>query len=185
MAFLPMTEESAAQGVVAEVFSAFRTTKGTPFVPNFFKTLANSPTVAQGTWNVYRDVGHYGKVPKSIKEMLFVAISQARNCKYCEAAHLAICRLFGVDRETLETLTRDLNALKPGRTRDVIRFGIKVALTPQAVAQADYDGLRDHGLTDEEIVEVIGMAAFSVYATIVADSTRVEIDSGFTQIINS
>ena len=37
MAFLPMIEESAAQGVNAEVFSAFRQTKGTPFVPNFFK----------------------------------------------------------------------------------------------------------------------------------------------------
>src|SRR5204863_8157987 len=104
MAFLPMIEESAAQGVNAEVFSAFRQTKGTPFVPNFFKILANAPTVALGTWNVYRDVGHYGKVPKSIKEMLFVAISQARGCKYCEAAHQAICRLFGVDKEALKIL---------------------------------------------------------------------------------
>ena len=185
MAFLPMIEESSAQGIAADVFSAFKQTKGTPFVPNFFKTLANSPTVAQGTWNVYRDVGHHGKVPKTIKEMLFVAISQARGCRYCEAAHQAICRLFGVDKEALETLSRDLNALKPGRTRDVIKFGLKAALEPQSVTQEDYDLLRRHGLADEEIVEIIGMAAFSVYANIVADATRVEIDSGFERILKS
>lgn len=185
MAFLRVIEESAASGVNAEVFSAFRKTKGTPFVPNFFKTLANAPIVAQGTWSVYRDVGHYGKVPKSIKEMLFVAVSQARGCKYCEAAHQAICRLFGVDKETLETLARDLNELKPGRTRDVIKFGVKAALEPQSIAQEDYDGLRRHGLSDEEIVEVIGMAAFSVYANIVADATRVETDAEFDRIIKS
>ena len=185
MPFIPTLEESSAQGTVAGVFSAFKETKGTPFVPNFFKTLAHSPTVAQGTWSVYRDVGHFGKVPKTIKEMLFVAISQARNCRYCEAAHLAICRLFGLEKETLETLTRDLNALKPGRTRDVIKFGLKAALEPQGVTQEDYDLLRRHGLADEEIVEIIGMAAFSVYANIVADATRVEIDSGFEHILNS
>ncbi|HEX7899944.1 MAG TPA: peroxidase-related enzyme [Planctomycetota bacterium] len=185
MAFLPIVEESAAKGVAAEVFTAFRRTKGTPFVPNFFKTLASAPTVAQGTWNVYRDVGHYGDVPRTIKEMLFVAISQARDCKYCEAAHLAICRLFGIDKETLETLTRDLASLKPGRTRDVIRFGVKAALDPQSVSQEDYDVLRRHGLSDAEIVEVIGMAAFSVYANIVADATRVEIDPAFEEILKA
>jgi len=185
MAFLPRVEESAAKGVVGEVFTAFRTTKGTPFVPNFFKTLASAPTVVQGTWEVYRDVGHYGEVPRTIKEMIFVAISQARNCKYCEAAHMAICRLFGVTKETLETLTRDLKSLEPGRTRDVIRFGVKAGLDPQSVTQEDYDVLRRHGLSNAEIVEVIGMAVFSVYANIVADSTRVEIDSGFQDILNS
>jgi uncharacterized peroxidase-related enzyme len=185
MAFLPKVEESSATGVVGEVFAAFRETKGTPFVPNFFKILASAPTVLQGTWQVYRDVGHFGEVPRTIKEMIFVAISQARNCKYCEAAHMAICRLFGVGKETLEILTRDLRELKPGRTRDVIRFGMKAGLEPQSVTQEDYDVLRRHGLSDAEIVEVIGMAAFSVYANIVADSTRVEIDSGFEDILKS
>ena len=78
----------------------FRQDKSTSFVPNFFKTMANSPTAVRGTWDVYRQVGHRGVVPTALKEMIFVVISVARNCKYCESAHLAFCKVLGVDSET-------------------------------------------------------------------------------------
>lgn len=78
MPVLPPIDEMTAQGDVARVFAEFRRTKGTPFVPNFFKTLAHAPAAMEGTWNVYRDVGSQGLLPTALKEMLFVAIAAAR-----------------------------------------------------------------------------------------------------------
>jgi hypothetical protein len=68
----PLIDEVTAQGDMVRVFADFRRTKGTAFVPNFFKTLANAPTAMEGTWNVYRDVGNRGLLPTALKEMVFV-----------------------------------------------------------------------------------------------------------------
>ncbi len=44
MPAFPLIDEATAQGDVARVYADFRRTKGTAFVPNFFKTLATAPT---------------------------------------------------------------------------------------------------------------------------------------------
>jgi CheY-like chemotaxis protein len=45
-----------------------------------------------------------GLVPRTLEEMLFTAISKERACRYCEAAHLACCRMlaFGPDIAVLD-----------------------------------------------------------------------------------
>jgi uncharacterized peroxidase-related enzyme len=118
-----------------------------------------------------------------LKEMLFVAISAARNCQYCTTAHLAFCALLGVDTATLALLDTNLDAIEPQRTREVIRFAVHCATDPGGLTPADYEVLRRQGITDAEIVEIVAMAAFSVYATIVADALQVDIDTGFHTIL--
>ncbi len=99
-------------------------------IPNFFKTLTNNPTVLQATWSVYRDVSSRGLIEEAVKEMIFVAISAAKNCAYCQAAHLAFCRILKVDQETCENLVRDIDALQPERIRDIVRFAVKTGVAP-------------------------------------------------------
>jgi AhpD family alkylhydroperoxidase len=37
-----------------------------------------------------------------MKELMFVAISVDRGCRYCDAAHVACCRMLGVNPAVLE-----------------------------------------------------------------------------------
>jgi uncharacterized peroxidase-related enzyme len=182
MSFLPLVDENGSDEV-KKVFSEFRQDNSTSFVPNFFKTLANSPTAVRGTWDVYRQVGNRGIVPTALKEMIFVAISNARSCKYCESAHLAFCKVLGVDSETMAALVHNLDAVRPVRFKDILKFSVKCALNPQSLSEGDYVGLRSHGLSSEEIVEIIAMCAFSMYATTFADATRIAIDDEFTDLL--
>jgi alkylhydroperoxidase family enzyme len=114
---------------------------------------------------------------------MFVAISAARNCQYCTTAHLAFCALLGVDAATLTLLDTNIDAIEPQRTREALRFAVHCATDPGSLTAADYDVLRGQGITDAEIVEMVAMAAFSVYATIVADALHVDIDTGFHAIL--
>jgi uncharacterized peroxidase-related enzyme len=183
MSVFPLIDEVTAQGDVARVFAEFLRTKGTAFVPNFFKTLAHAPAALEGTWNVNRDVGNRGLLPTALKEMVFVAISAARNCQYCTTAHLAFCALLGVDAATLSLVDTNIDAIEPQRTREVLRFAVHCATNPGSLTPADYEVLRSHGITEAELVELVAMAAFSVYATIVADVLKVDIDTGFHAIL--
>jgi alkylhydroperoxidase family enzyme len=45
-----------------------------------------------------------------------------------------------------------------------------------------YQKLRNHGLKQSEIVEIIGMSAFAVYANIIADATAMEPDEMFQSV---
>jgi uncharacterized peroxidase-related enzyme len=123
-----------------------------------------------------------GTLPRTIKEMVFTAISADRNCRYCEAAHLACCRMLGVDEEALAMLAEDVDSLDPPKARVIIKFGVKCARDPQSLRPEDFAALREQGLRESEIVELISMSALAVYANIVADATAVENDDMFGQV---
>jgi hypothetical protein len=38
------------------------------YVPNFFKTLANSPAILEGTWTAYRNVSTRGGYPRCLRK---------------------------------------------------------------------------------------------------------------------
>jgi AhpD family alkylhydroperoxidase len=75
-----------------------------------------------------------GTLPRALKEMMFVAISKDRDCKYCEAAHAACCRMLGVDATTIQQIRSRTDELQPARKREVIRFAVKCARTPQELS---------------------------------------------------
>ena len=88
----------------------------------------------------------------------------------------------GVDPDTLAHLVEDITTLKDARLRDIILFAVKCSRDPQSLTEGDYDTLRRHGLQQSEIVEIIGMSAFAVYANIIADATAMEPDEMFKSI---
>jgi uncharacterized peroxidase-related enzyme len=120
-----------------------------------------------------------GSLPRTLKEMMFVAVLRDRNCRYCEAAHLACCRMIGVDPATMNALVSDVDTVTPPNTRDLLKFAVKCARDPQAIGDADLATLRAHGLTQAEIVEAIAMSALAVYANTIADAVGVDADGMF------
>ena len=133
-----------------------------------------------GPWEVVKNVLVAGELPRWQKEMMFVAISKGRNCRYCTAAHIACCRMLGVKPSLLEQLVRGIYALSDLKLRSMIKFGlIKCARDPKSLTEEDYESLRQHGLKQSEIVEIIAMSALAVYANIIADATAMESDQMF------
>lgn len=179
MARFPIASEETATDEVAEVLVDFRQRMGFPDAPNFIKAQSSAPFVMKGTWGLVQNILVNGNLPRSLKEMLFVAISMDRKCGYCEAAHVACCRMLGVDEETIEQLVKNVEDLMPERTRDIINFGRKCARAPQSLVDGDFQLLKDHGLDNAELLELIAMSGLAVYANTMADATQVEPDSIF------
>ncbi|MFT5470257.1 MAG: putative peroxidase-related enzyme [Verrucomicrobiales bacterium] len=177
----PSLEEETATPEVAAILSDFRQKMGFPIAPNFIRTQGAAPSVARGTWGVVENVLCEGALPRSLKEMMFVAISKDRNCNYCEAAHIACCKMLGVDQMEIDAVVEDVASVQPARVRDLIQFSVKCARSPQSLTDEDFASLRAHGLGEPEIIEVIAMSALAVYANTIADATQVEADSIFSE----
>ena len=179
MPHIPLLSPDDAPQEVRDVYEDFSRRMRFPSAPNFILTQGHAPSVVTGTWDLVRNVLVTGKIDRWIKEMLFVAISKDRNCRYCMAAHLACCRMLGVDPSILESLVRDVKSIVNPKLRDIILFGLKCSKDPQKLVEADYQTLRRHQLGQPEILEIIAMSGLAVYANIIADATGMEPDAMF------
>lgn len=90
--------------------------------------------------------------------------------------------MLGVDAGTIEHLVSRIDELTPIKIREIIKFGVKCSRDPRSLDSQDFANLQRHGLTDAEIVEVIGMSALAVYANIMADATGIEPDAMFSAL---
>ena len=64
--------------------------------------------------------------------MMFVAISQARACRYCEAAHLACCRMLGIEPSAIEELVSNVTEISPPkrpRAHDRLEYDVRLSLS--------------------------------------------------------
>src|SRR5688572_18633815 len=168
----------------AAVYEEFHLGMGFPSAPNFIMTQGHAPNVARGSWLAVKNILVEGQIARWIKELMFVAISVERHCMYCSAAHAACCRMLKVNPEWTEAATQgNVNAITDPKLRDMILFAQKAARSPQSLSPADYSGLRSYGLKQPEIMEIIGMAAFAVYANIIVDATAMDNDAMFEQLL--
>jgi AhpD family alkylhydroperoxidase len=150
MPHIPILQAFEASKDVKAVYDDFHRRMSFPAPPNFIMTQGHSATVVKGTWDVVRNVLVLGEIPRWTKEMIFVAISNDRQCHYCEAAHIACCRMLGVHPKTLQTLVQNLDALTDPKLHNDSK--------------------------QSEIMELVAMAALAVYANIISDATAMEPD---------
>lgn len=180
---LPMVEEQEATGQVAEIYDDVKRTLGMPVVPNFMKALAISPAALSVYWTTQRILMEHSTLPQSLRSMILYAIAKRNECEYCSANHELNCLVLGIDEATLHTLVEDLPQLSPERIRVTIEFALKVAARAKNLVREDYDALRAQGVNDEELVEIIQLAALGSSGDVLADALKVEVDDVVAQAL--
>jgi uncharacterized peroxidase-related enzyme len=181
MTYLPEShlqpvEESEAMGDVAQTYAEIKRDLKAPFIPNMFKTLAISPAALDAAWGLYGNFLRKTTLPRALMSMILFTIAESRDCEYCAAQNEFACRSLGIDEETLSALVDDLDSVSPERIRATIAFALKVSHDPLEINSKDFERLREHGITDEEIVEIAINAAGATFFDILADSLKVAVE---------
>jgi uncharacterized peroxidase-related enzyme len=154
-----------------------------PYVPNLGKAMASSPPMLGATTEMYRAFYQNVTLPQALVAMISYCIPTAKNCKYCSANGELHCRSLGIDEETLEKLAKDLGNVNPKRIQTIIQFALKCALDPQALVTEDYERVRDQGVSDEELLEIIMTAAVANFSDTLADCLKIEVDEMVVQAL--
>jgi uncharacterized peroxidase-related enzyme len=178
MAFFPLVGEGEARDPeVAKVYDEIRQELGFGIVPNIFKSMAIRPTLLRANWDKFRATILQGYLPRTLKEMVGILISQTNNSEYAMRVHMHGLSAMGMSEEVLQALVRDYrNCPLPEREKAVLRFGLLVATDPLQITADDYQQLRAHDLSDEEIFEIVATADLFASINAYTDGARVEID---------
>ena len=132
------------------------------FLPNVFGALAWRPAEAAAFF-AYHDALMDKETPglsKADREVVVVATSAANDCLYCVVAHGAIARIRARDPYLADQVAVDWRkAPLDARMQAVLEVAVRLAVDPAAVTAEDQDGLRAHGLTEDDVWDVGAIVA--------------------------
>ena len=108
MATVRLLSDAQAEAIptVKAVFDDIRATRGSDFINNFWRGLANDPATLERTWQSLKAV-MTGETVLSpvVQEMIYIAVSTANGCSYCIHSHTAAAKAKGMsDAEHAELL---------------------------------------------------------------------------------
>jgi AhpD family alkylhydroperoxidase len=96
MALWPkLTDEQAAPAARA-VFDDIRRSRGSEYVNDIWRVLANDPDLLARTWQLTRTTMAPGSLDGLTKELIYLAVSITNNCSYCINTHTAAARAKGL-----------------------------------------------------------------------------------------
>ena len=104
MPLLPLIDYEDAAPEVRAVYDDIMQTRGSNWINNFWKVLANHPETLARVWEDVKNVMKPGALDPLVKEMIYVAVSATNNCEYCIHSHTAGARAKGMTDEMFAEL---------------------------------------------------------------------------------
>ena len=134
---------------------------------DYFRLLARDPEVLKARTLVDKDIFYNAAegLPRADRELAATAASRRNGCVFCASVHSRFSahhseRADDVDRLLAEGVGADLGA----RWNAVVAAAVALTDTPSSFSGAEIDRLREIGLDDLEIADVIHGAAFFNWA---------------------
>jgi uncharacterized peroxidase-related enzyme len=166
MPFIETVPKDQAPPVLAELYEADRMKFG--YVPNLTRAFSLRP----GVYAAWREL--IGAIQAGMElrryELATVAAARSLRSSYCMLAHGSVLASRFLDPEALQAVVADhRNSGLDDVDVAVMDLAEKVADDATSVTQADIDRLREVGLTDPEILDVILAAAARCFFSKVLD----------------
>lgn len=172
--FIDAVPEDAATGALAEYYEQQRAAWG--FLPNYAGAFSTRPEVAQA-WNALNIAIRNGMDRRRF-ELATIAAARALHSTYCTAAHSKFMRDVCGDETTLDLLAEDPTGAALNREdRLAYRFAAKVAISAESISQEDVDHLREIGLSDADIADLVFAASARSFFTRVLDGLGAQLDA--------
>jgi uncharacterized peroxidase-related enzyme len=179
MTFIETIPEAHATGAVGEMYEVDRQVFSE--LPNFTQAFSLRPEV----YAAWRQLNTTIKANMDLRRYELATVAAARRLRssYCTLAHGSVLADKFLEPEAVRALvddfrTADLEAAELA----VMELADKVAHDATSVTQGDIDRLRELGLADGEILDVVVAAAARCFFSKTLDALGAEPDAKFSQL---
>jgi uncharacterized peroxidase-related enzyme len=163
----PKTADAEATAALDLVQAAFGE------IPNLMKMLAIAPNVLRGIM-VFNNEVTRGELETSLVEQVALLASEINQCEYCVAVHVHVGQQAGLSRDELICNLRG-EASNP-KSQAVLNFTKAVVNNRGKVDESTVKALRDHGLSNKAIIEIVGVIGLYTVLNYVKHLTEPALD---------
>jgi AhpD family alkylhydroperoxidase len=128
LSLVTLIEYTDASPEVRSVYDDIMKTRGTDWINNFWKALANNPAELKRMWSNVKQVMAPGALDPLVKEMVYVAVSATNGCEYCTYSHTAAARKKGMSDAMLMEL---LAVVGLANETNRLANGLRIDVDPQ------------------------------------------------------
>jgi uncharacterized peroxidase-related enzyme len=141
--------------------------------PNLMKMLATAPNVLTGIMALNQAVNS-GELETALVEQVALLTSGINQCDYCVAVHVHIGQQNGLSRP--ELLANLQGQASDPKAQAVLNFTRSVVENRGQVNVATLQALRDQGLTDKAILEILGVIGLYTFLNYAKHLTQPVLD---------
>jgi len=134
---------------------------------DYFRLLARDPDVLEARTRTDKDIFYNpdAGLPRAERELAAASVSRLNGCIYCASVHARFASTYSkrtedVDRLLAEGTGADLDK----RWNAIVAAAVALTETPISFGAKHIDALREVGLDDDAIVDVINAASFFNWA---------------------
>ena len=169
---LHVPDESEVDASIKPILEQNKRQNG--YLENWIISLALNPGTLKRSLAYFESLfnPNEGQLSPADRELIAVVVSAENGCAYCETHHtkgLAHALNDPIRARRIAVGYDHVPDLTP-RERALADLAVKITRDPSTVTDADMDSLRNLGMEDKEILEVIETAAFFNYTNRVAIS---------------
>lgn len=131
-------------------------------VPNVAKALSHRPEQLKAFLGYDEALKREGTgLTDKEREILIVAFSAKNGCQYCVQSHGAQVRILSGNPQLSDQVAINYKEadITP-RERAMIDFGMKVSFNSASIDENDFEVLKKHGFSDEDIWDIAAVTAF-------------------------
>ena len=134
---------------------------------DYFMLLARDPDILQFRTKTDKDIFYNTKsgLPRAERELSAAATSRYNGCIFCASVHARFATQFSKRHDEVQRLLDEgIGAQIDERWDAIVAASVALTKTPVAFGEDEIDALREAGLDDREIVDVINGSAFFNWA---------------------
>jgi uncharacterized peroxidase-related enzyme len=146
---------------------------------NMERTLAQAPNVLRG-YLAFENALARGSLRPRLVEQVAITMAEENRCLYCLSAHLQAARNFRLAPAELER-NREGHSEDP-RAEAVLQFARALATSRGSVSEEELRDARAAGLTESELMQVVGLVALNVFTNYFNRLARPVIDFPIAEV---
>ncbi len=156
------------------LFDHYENTRG--FVPNSILTMSRRPGIAKAFMRLNQAILYEGTVVEELKMLVSLIASQAAGCLYCQAHMANLSSIYQASGKKIAAVWEfETSDLFNQAEKAALRLAMKASISPNQVAQEDFDELSKH-FDEGQIVELVASVALFGYLNRWNDSMATELE---------
>jgi uncharacterized peroxidase-related enzyme len=179
MSFLKTVAEDEAEGDVAAMYAA--DTEHNGYLPNYSRIFSLHPDAYVAWGGLILTIR--GAMDRRRYELATLGAAQQLRSTYCSLAHASVLeeRFFEAD-ELRRIVSDEAPSVLPETDHEIVAFAAKVADDATSITEGDIERLRQAGLTDRDIFDLVLAVSARSFFTKVLDATGTLADSAYNEM---